>query len=118
MNNNDVEVITKMIGITFSKTDGARFETHDGKYYEFYHEQDCCEFVDIEEIHGDLHDLIGSPILQAERVTNYEHEAPDEYSSYTWTFYKFATINGSVTVRWLGKSSGYYSERVDERTNL
>ena len=73
---------------------------------EFLHHQDCCEWVRIEEVHGDLDDLLGSPILQAECVTQ-----EDKYCS--WTFYKFATIKGSVTVRWLGESNGYYSERVD-----
>ena len=34
----------------------------------FYHEQECCEDVSIEEIHGDLNDLVGQEIVQAEFV--------------------------------------------------
>lgn len=92
------------------------FESVDGRAYKLYHEQDCCECVVLEELHGDLKDLVGSPILQAELVENCPEPYPDrEYESHTWSFYKFATIKGSVTMRWLGESNGYYSESVDFR---
>ena len=79
--------------------------------FTFYHEQDCCEKVYIESVVGDLQDLVGTPILKAEEVTSRESGSWD--SSYTYTFYKFATIKGYVDVRWVGESNGYYSEKVD-----
>lgn len=88
------------------------FETVDGERYRMYHEQDCCESVRVEDVVGDLQDLVGSELLIAEEV---EGESPadyEPYESYTWTFYKFATRKGYVDIRWLGESNGYYSEGV------
>jgi hypothetical protein len=82
-------------------------------YVQFLHEQDCCESVYIDDICGDLDDLVGEPLLVAEEVSSYDAEPKDEgEESYTWTFYRFATRKGWVTVKWYGSSNGYYSEGV------
>lgn len=94
--------------------DEITFTTVDDRVFRMYHSQDCCESVVIDEIHGDLEDLVGSEIVQAEEVSNEEEPPVPEYTdSYTWTFYKLATIKGYVTIRWFGSSNGYYSESVD-----
>lgn len=90
------------------------FECEDGASFQLFHEQDCCESVSIQDIAGDVADLIGSPLLTAEESVS---DRPGEITesaddSETWTFYRLSTIKGSVVVRWLGSSNGYYSESV------
>ena len=113
--------MAQMLGKTFVKVVGSvdgnemLFETANGERFMFSHQQDCCERVDINDIVGDLEDLVGEPLLLAQEV---QGETPvdfneREYESVTWTFYKFATRKGYVDVRWLGESNGYYSEGVD-----
>lgn len=90
------------------------FECEDGSRYKMYHGQDCCETVAVEEVVGDLADLMGSPIVEAEAVESVDGEPKPKYpDSWTWTFYKLGTAKGFVTIRWLGESNGYYSESVD-----
>jgi hypothetical protein len=93
------------------------FSCDDGTEYVLYHEQDCCEFVEIESIDGDLSDLIGEPLLMAEVSTSDDDPEPGEKREQyddcrKWTFYRLATVRGYVTVRWFGASNGYYSVDV------
>lgn len=81
----------------------------------FCHYQDCCESVCLEEIVGDKDSLIGEEILLAEEVSSGDEPAPEYGESFTWTFYKIQTMNGDITLRFLGTSNGYYSEAVDVR---
>lgn len=92
--------------------DHITFYRKDGKALTFYHSQDCCESVYIEDINGILSDLVETPILLAEERTEYNETA---YGDECWTFYTFRTIKGSVDVRWYGSSNGYYSTSVSLR---
>lgn len=106
----------KSIQINESKNE-ILFETECGKKYLMHHDQDCCENVSIDDICGNLNDLIGSPITLAEEGTSGVNPADVKLdyqdNSFTWTFYRLATVKGYVTIRWYGESNGYYSEAVD-----
>ena len=98
--------------------DSIFFTTDTGDRYRLYHPQECCETIEIEDVCGDINDLLDTPILLAEEVTHH-NEIPDGVNvpiyceSFTWTFYKIGTVKDTVTIRWYGGSNGYYSERVN-----
>jgi len=123
-----------LVKIDNNQNDELIFHTSEGEMYKMYHDPDCCESVNIDDICGDLEDLIGNPLLQSEEFSDddFQNEYESKFTeqgeswgtkrdkdgnyypeSHTWTFYKFATIRGYVTVRWFGESNGYYSESVD-----
>ena len=72
MDNIEVNELSNMIGITFvsvfhdTEAEELVFERADKTKVVFWHEQDCCESVFIEDICGELSDLIGYPLLVAE----------------------------------------------------
>jgi hypothetical protein len=137
---------SQLAGKTLTKIDGKvgdeemHFHCSDGQVYRLKYYQDCCARCSVEDVCGDLEDLLGSPILLAEEVSNdkptpeivaerraeYEKDKAedpegyynsgtfehycDQFESETWTFYKLATVKGAVTIRWHGSSNGYYSE--------
>lgn len=114
--------ISILIGKTITNIEGLKkdsdevyIKTSDGSVYYMFHDHECCESVWIEDVCGDVEDLIGSPVLVAEEVRSDEYEPLNKESdeSYTWTFYKLATAKGYVDIRWYGTSNGYYSEGVD-----
>ena len=113
-------------GLTITSIDGLEddsaeviFTTSEGRRFEMSHSQDCCERVSIEDVCGDINDLLNSPILLAEKETSDEDpiDVNKEYHDdlYCWTFYKLSTFKGDVTIRWYGESNGYYSVGVDFR---
>lgn len=112
-----------LVGKTLVRIDGGKgsaeltFHTTDGESYQMWHQQDCCETVYLDDIIGDLDDLIGTPIVKAEARSNSDDPPVKDTDAswggtYTWTFYELATLKGYVTLRWYGTSNGYYSESV------
>lgn len=112
--------LSQLIGKTLTQvTQNGResidFTADTGERWQMRYEPDCCASCEIEDVCGDLADLIGSPIVMAEVVTDSDTPkqiGPGDYAdeSFTWTFYKLATAKGYVTIRWYGSSNGYYSE--------
>jgi len=100
--------INELIGKTLTKVENnglkIYFTCDNNVKYVILYEQRCCEDVHIDDISGDLQDLIGSPILIAEECSDTEVEGDISYSKVcTWSFCKIATIKGSVSIRWYSK---------------
>ena len=109
----------KIIGLTptaIEQTDDyIMMNFSDGTFARWNHMQECCESVSITDVNGDWNDLIGVPLLVADKRASFDEKPlSNEYVEETvWTFYAFRSIKGSVDVRWCGTSNGYYSVGVD-----
>lgn len=97
--------------IEISKSDEEiLFKVSETEQYKMLHFQDYCESVTVEDVSGDLNDLLNTPILTADERTN---EKDTDYGHETYTFYTLRTVKGTVAIRWYGESNGCYSESVD-----
>lgn len=95
------------------------FFMHGGKEFHFVYYQDCCADVYLQDVDGDLSDLLDETITSAEIVSSegiksLKGKEEDDHcdDSYTWTFYKISNKKTSITLRFYGSSNGYYSEEV------
>jgi len=121
---NEMQGLTLKEVVVDNTNDRITFHTTCDQQFRMLHHQDCCESVNIEDIEGDIQDLIGLPLTVAEEVMDKEQQvlnlllgvpdkSSDADSSETWTFYRLATAKGWVVIRWFGTSNGYYSESVN-----
>lgn len=128
------QVIREITGLR-KYSDEVLITLADGRQYRMHHRQSCCESVSIEDVCGDAADVTDSPVILAECVSSGVNPNPrpvcedrdsDDYEwsrpeSERWTFYKLVTMKGAVTIRWYGRSNGWYSivvsfERVVEES--
>jgi hypothetical protein len=124
-----VENITELLGKTVVRIDGLKigsegiaFLTTDEDVVTFSHTQSCCEGVYVEDIVGDTDDLIGTPLVEASECSSDNEPSLASIlasipcqEDVLWTFYRFSTVKGTVTVRWLGEGNGCYAIDVDRR---
>lgn len=113
--------IDELVGVTLRAVHVQRhtgtgdvvvFTRNDGATLRMRHDQECCEYVWLQDMNGDIGDLVGEPILIAEeRMKTGLTDGRD--ASATATFYEIRTRKGGVTMTWRGESNGYYSESVD-----
>lgn len=107
-------------GKTITKFDVNRekdhidIETACGRKFAMYHSQDCCETVVVDDLGGDVENILNTPVVGAEaRTSDVAPNGCDKSDeSNTWTFYSLTTWHGWLTIRWHGSSNGYYSESV------
>lgn len=109
-------MVKDLIRKTIVEIDGMKIDSEeiiftcdDGSKYRMYHDQDCCENVYLEDINGNIDNILNSEVL---RFDEKEENNPNASESGTYTFYTIATIKGYVDLRWNGESNGYYSESV------
>ena len=87
--------------------------TRSGRRFMVYHEQDCCEKVQIVGQDGNFDNLIGKPLIEARDFAVDTGESESDYDSQTTTTLVFRVDDQTVISRWIGDSNGYYSESVD-----
>ncbi len=108
----DKPIDEMIVGATFksvtvgpgNQPESVVFETEDGRTFQMYHEQDCCEYVYLKKIKGNVDSLIGRPVVKAS--VDYMHRGGGTETTFVIQVEK----RGKVQFIWLGVSNGYYGE--------
>ena len=66
-----VDYIDKINGVD---GDELIFTLRNGRKFKLFHEQACCERVYIEDIDGNIYDLIGNTRIKCEGVSSYKED--------------------------------------------
>lgn len=105
------KTLTDVVGL-YKNSEEVIFTCSDGSRYKMHHYQDCCESVWLADL--DLTGELSGEVYSAEETGREATTGAggEVYESGTWTFYLIRTASGSVWLRWLGESNGYYSESV------
>jgi hypothetical protein len=101
--------IFALIGETLTRVDRTQgedgdvldFTTQSGRKFRMFHSQDCCECVRIEDVCGDLSDLIGAPIIQAEETPGRSTVWPQPRGR--WSCGGLASQTGFTRSRWISR---------------
>ena len=107
------KIIKEINGLEIGSRE-VSIRTNDGTY-RLYHQQDCCEYVCVVKVIGNVNELIGEVLFAEEDSGAREPDWYDESfndSSHTWTKYVLKTANASLEFWFLGESNGYYGESI------
>lgn len=119
-----VKTYTEFSGKTIQEIRGCKKHSDevtiiftDGSCLKFYHQQDCCETVELEDCDIIPEWLVNSKIISVEERIFRSGEGVKPLNnwaeSYTWSFYVIKTSSSTMVLRWYGESNGWYSETVD-----
>jgi len=106
------KIIIKVDGLVVEST-CITLTMKNGVTYRIIHHSECCELVYLQDICGDINDILHHRIVSAVEASSEAIPDGDDDSS-SWTFYRIATNFGTTLVlRWYGSSNGCYSETAD-----
>ena len=107
-----------LVGEVIVAIDGAvvgsgkiTIKTKSGRTFVMHHEQDCCEDVSVQVVHGNVQDLIGKGVSRVEEKIIEGYPSRESATKTIFAIYS-ASAWSALVIEWLGESNGYYSESV------
>jgi len=86
-------------------------KTASGRVFKMYHQQDCCESVQITR-HSSFYGNADNPLEVHEAEEKIEQNIPASESATRTTFIINGGSYSGFFIEWVGESNGYYSESV------